>query len=84
MARPLCFESESIGPDMGLAPLDGKPLRRRSALEEQDGRVGRQPQRLGDVARCALGSHALRAAVDGNAETLQLGVQSCVGEIALE
>lgn len=84
MARPRGFEGEPIRPDVGLAPLDGTPLRGRSALEEQDGGVGRQPQRLGDVARCALGNHALGAAVDRNTETLKFGVQSCVREIALE
>ena len=69
---------------MGLAPLDGTPLRGRSALEEQDGGVGRQTQRLGDVARCAFGGHALGAAVERNAKTLKFGVQSGVGEIAFE
>ncbi len=44
MARPRGFESEPTRPDVGLAPLDGTPLRGRSAFEEHDGVVGRQIQ----------------------------------------
>jgi hypothetical protein len=44
MARPRGLKGKSICPDVGLAPLDGTPLRGRSALEEQDGGIGRQIQ----------------------------------------